>query len=161
MEIPRNLVLAAVLVFAFASAFFLCSCTPTWTQDTAQRALTSGAEVVQALDEQVAPIMQTAIEQADQEHSDREGFLASIEPWSHVASAMMVTRRSFLAAQRGLDVWRLGNANQWLDASVCLLAGLLELETMLPTVGVEVPSEVHQWVVLFQGFAVGSCTARE
>lgn len=117
--------------------------------------------MVQALDEQVAPLMQSAIEQADQEHPDREGFLAAIEPWSHVASAMSITRSSFLASQRGLDVWRLGNANQWLEASVCLLAGLLELETVLPTVGVEVPSEVHQWVLLFRGFAVGSCTSGE
>lgn len=155
MNIPRNLLLATL------SALLLTSCTSTWTQDTAQRALTSGAEVVQALDAQVAPLMQEAIQRADSEHADREGFLAAIEPWSHVAAAMSLTRSSFLAAQRGLDVWRLGDANQWLDASVCILTGLLELETVLPTVGVEVPAEVRQWVSLFRQFTVGACTAGE
>ena len=158
MKIPTNFVMAILLVLLLAVSFFTCACSTSWTQDTAQRALTSGAEVVQALDVQVSPLMQIAIDRADQEHPDREGYLAAIEPWSHVASSLRLTRSSFLAAQRGLDMWRLGNANQWLDASVCLLAGLLELEVLLPTVGVDVPAEVHQWVALFKGFTVGSCT---
>jgi len=138
-------------------AVFLSSCTGSWTQDTAQRALTSGAEVLQALDSQIAPVMHAAVEEADAQHLDREGYLRALEPWSHVASAISLTRTSFFAAQRGLDVWRLGDAGQWIDASACLLVGLLELEAVLPTVNIEVPAEVHNWLNLFRSFAVGSC----
>lgn len=137
--------------------FLLPSCTGGWTQDTAQHALTSGAEVLQALDSQIAPVMHAAVEEADAQHPDREGYLRALEPWSHVASAISLTRTSFFAAQRGLDVWRLGDAGQWIDASACLLVGLLELEAVLPTVNIEVPSEVHNWLNLFRSFAVGSC----
>lgn len=138
-------------------AVLLTSCAGSWTQDTAQRALTSGAEVLQALDSHIAPVMQAAVEEADAQHLDREGYLRALEPWSHVASAVALTRTSFFAAQRGLDVWRLGDERQWIDASACLLAGLLELEIVLPTVNIEVPSEVHNWLNLFRSFAVGSC----
>lgn len=138
-------------------AVFLTSCAGSWTQDTAQRALTSGAEVLQALDSNIAPVMQAAVEEADAQHLDREGYLRALEPWSHVASAVALTRTSFFAAQRGLDVWRLGDEEQWIDASACLLVGLLELEIVLPTVNIEVPSEVHNWLNLFRSFAVGSC----
>lgn len=135
----------------------LVGCTSSWTIDTAQMALTSGAEVVQALDETVAPALTAAVETADQETTTREAFLERLAPWEPVASAMALTRRSFFAAQRGLDAWRAGVDSQWLAAAGCILAGLLELERVLPLVHVTLPSEVSRWVTLFRGYAVGAC----
>jgi hypothetical protein len=133
-------------------------CTPSWTIDTAQVALTTGAEVVQALDENITPAMVRDIEAADAETVSREAYLVRIAPWEPVATSMALTRRSFLTAQRGLDAWRAGSDGQWLTAAACILAGLLELERALPVVHVAVPAEISHWLGLFRGYAVGACT---
>ncbi len=136
---------------------FVLGCQSAWTIDTAQVALTTGAEVVQALDEHVAPELTRAAEQADAETQTQEAFLERMAPWQHVVVGLTLTRQSFLVAQRGLDAWRAGSDSQWLSAAACILAGLLELERALPTVHVEVPTEVTHWLGLFRGYAVGAC----
>lgn len=136
---------------------FVLGCSSSWTIDTAQVALTTGAEVVQALDTSVAPALSRAAEEADAETATQEAFLARMQPWQHVVVGLVLTRQSFLAAQRGLDAWRAGSDAQWLNAAACILLGLIELERALPAVNVEVPAEVTHWLGLFRGYAVGAC----
>jgi hypothetical protein len=136
---------------------FVLGCTSSWTIDTAQVALTSGAEVVQALDETIAPALESAAETADRETETQEAFLLRMQPWEPVVVGLTLTRQSFRAAQRGLDAWRAGSDAQWLNAAACVLLGLVELERALPIVNVQVPAEITRWLGLFRGYAVSAC----
>lgn len=144
-------------VFFLLPFLLLVGCAQSWTIDTAQLALTTGAEVVQVLDERIAPELTRAAEEADAETETQEAYLARLQPWQYVVVGLTLTRQSFLAAQRGLDAWRSGSDAQWLSAAACILAGLLELERALPAVHVQVPGEVSHWLGLFRGYAVGAC----
>lgn len=139
------------------ASLVLVGCSQSWTIDTAQVALTAGAEAVQALDEHVAPVLEAEVARADAETQTREAFLARLAPWEPVVVALGTTRRGLLAAQRGIDAWRAGSDGAWLDAAACIAGGLLELERVLPLVHVEVPGEVSHWVELFRGYALGVC----
>lgn len=145
-----------VLVLAL---FVACvGCTSSWTIDSAQLALTAGAEAVQALDREVAPLLEAEVVRADAETTTRQEFLLRLAPWEPVVVAIGMTRRGLLAGQRGIDAWRAGQDGAWRNAAACIAAGLLELERVLPLVGVEVPAEIGHWVELFRGYTLGACT---
>ncbi len=144
-----------LLLLPFA---LLVGCTSSWTIDSAQLALTAGAEAVQALDREVAPVLEAEVARADAETQTRQEFLLRLAPWEPVVVSLGITRRGLLAGQRGIDAWRAGQDGAWLNAAACIAAGLLELERVLPLVGVQVPAEVGHWVSLFRGYTVGACT---
>lgn len=141
-------------------AVLLFGCDSSWTIDTAQRSLTTGAEVVQALDEGVAPVLNAEIDRAAAAHQTRATFLAALEPWRPVWLGLQIARAAFTLGQRGLDAWRAGQgADGFIAAGACVLHGL-QLVLDAPAVATHlltVPEPVRVWVALFGGLAAGVC----
>jgi len=146
--------------FVIFFAVLLFGCDSSWTIDTAQRSLTAGAEVVQVLDEGVAPILNAEIDRAAAAHQTRATFLAALEPWRPVWLGLQIARAAFTLGQRGLDAWRAGaGASDFIAAGACVLHGLtLVLESpATQTHLLEVPPQVREWITLFGGLAGGVC----
>ena len=139
-------------------ALLATGCARQWDIGSAQRALTAGADIVQATDEVVAPAIRSATASASTETLTREEFVARMAPWGVVANAVASTRSAFRAAQFALDAWRLGSSEDWLGAASCLYLSVEELVGALQTAGVAIPEEMLSWLGLFGNFARVVCT---
>lgn len=138
-----------------------------WSVTSAQRSLHVGSEGVQAIDEQLAPIVTSAIDRCNQEHADREGFLECVEPYHPIRYGVSLGRRSLRIGQATVDAWRTGEsegADAWMPIAACLghafgeVAGAvreLELELEVP----EVLGSILAWVDAFGALVSGICPA--
>lgn len=141
----------------------LAGCSEGWTINSAQRAVTTGAEVVQALDESVAPILREEVRAADIAEPTRAGFLARLEPWRPVWMGLMVARSAFFLAQRTLDAWRAGSGPAgFIAAGACILAGLTAIldAPIMREHTVLIPAELRTWIATFSSLATGTCDQR-
>ena len=143
-----------------ALVLFALGCDQSWTIDTAQQALTSGAEVVQALDTSVGVVLEQEVARIDRETDTTEAFMARLEPWRPVWMGVVITRAALFVAQRGIDAWRAGEGGAgFAVAGACILAGLtsvLEAPVLAPHRDA-IPRELTSWISSFGALAAGVC----
>ena len=144
-----------------ASLPFMLTACGGWTVTNAQRALHVGAEAVQGLDEELAPIITEAIDRCDTENESREEFVECVEPYQPIRYGVSLSRRALLLGQSIVDAWNLGETQgetAWLQISACVANGLTEIVRAVRDL--ELDAEITgalSWIDGFGSLISGMC----
>jgi len=140
-------------------ALMLLACDP--TPDDAQRALSSGAEVVQELDEALAPLVSQGAQRCDAETTTREDHLECLEPWTPVRYGVRLARAAAFVGQRAVDTWRLGAGPGWaafLPIGACVVHGVTLIVSAIRGLGLEVElADAVEWLDGVGAIAASLC----
>lgn len=121
----------------------------------AQAALSTVAEVLIAVDREVAPRYTAAADEAREHAGGWAEYDAAMHDWNGVEAALRLAHATILTTQAGLDGWRAGDQRGWLAAVPCLVVALDQLAAGLEVVGVHIEA-MNQALALARAFA-GRC----
>lgn len=115
--------LLALLVALSAVYGSLEACGPLTPQEAAQASISSGAEALNAVDEEAAERYTRAAEEALQEAASFDEWRESMEPWDRVEKALRATKAALMTLQAALNVWvATGDKETFLEAVPCFAA---------------------------------------
>ena len=127
----------------------------------AQRYLTSGAEVVEDLDNDLAPLVTAATTRCDESTEYREDFLECMAPYAGIGWAVDGLRRTARIGQRVVDGWQAGAEDGWnafLPVGACVAHGLSLIVGFVRLLHLDVDvSTALGWVETAGAFAARFC----
>lgn len=144
-----------ILIVWFAASVALASFACGGPTREAQIALTTSAQALRLVDQEVAERYATAALEARTEATTLADYETRMHDWNDAESALRVAHSTFLLAQDGLDAWRAGDQSRWLEMVPCLVSGIGNLRSALSALGIEV-EVLTTAVSLIAGFA-GPC----
>ena len=131
----------------------LCACPP---GDAHQRALSTAAHALGAIDELAASHYASAHAEALEESESREQYDAEMSPWNRLEDGLRGSRAALLSAQDALDAWRsTSDAATFRAALPGLLGSLRAVLEHLGEVGLPAPEELTQALALLEALLGG------
>lgn len=131
-----------------------------FTLNTAQEAVTAGAEVTEDIDNELAPLVSGAVSRCDAEHDDLAGFTDCMTPYLPLRWAVAILRAALFAGQSAIDAWAAGtgSAAAFVPIGACIVEGVSVIAGVVRLADLDVTlDDALGWADTVRGFAGGLC----
>lgn len=131
---------------------------------TARDVVLTTAEVVEEVDQELAPLLAPEVERCDERTSTRAAFRECLEPLLPLRYGVALGRRSVRAGGSVVDAWAAGHGgwSEFLPVLACSAEALRQLLASIRMFGLPVETaEVLRWLDDYASLVTGFCPEAE